>query len=75
MNTILKCLFFLILLAAVLVLLTLAGSAIFGFSFGVRIEGGNHFRTFSRMELMTVFGVAVIVAIISLAFLRRLQTG
>jgi len=75
MNAFLKCLLILILLADVLVLLALVTSLMFGFSFGVRVAGGNVMREVSRMELTTVLGVTVFVAVVSLVLLTRLRDG
>jgi len=75
MNAFLKCLLILILLADALVLLALAASLMFGFSFGVRVGGGNDFREVSQMELRIVLGVTVTVALVSLVLLKRLGHG
>ena len=73
MNAFLKCLLILVLLADVLVLLALATSLMFGFSFGVRVGGGNVMREVSRMELTTVSGFTGTVALVSLVLLKRLR--
>ena len=67
MNTILKCLLVLILLADVPVLLALVTSLMFGFSFGVRVAGTNDFWEVSRMKLTIVLTITVFVAFASLA--------
>jgi hypothetical protein len=75
MNTILKYLLSLILLADLFVLLALIASSMFGFGFSVRIGRSNHFRELSRMELSTVLGITVIVGFVSLVLLKKLPPG
>lgn len=75
MNAFLKCLLILILMVDGLVLIALVTSLMFGFSFGVRVGGGNVMREVSRMELTTVLGFTVTVALVSLVLLKRLRDG